>query len=403
MKICIIVDDYMPNSVKVAGKMMHELALEFHQNNHIVSVITPDDSLKEKYTIELYQGIKICRFKSGKIKNTWKPIRLLNEFFLSFRAKKYLKHWLNENPQDIIVFYSPTIFFSNLVSFLKKIWKCKSYLVLRDFFPQWTIDNGILKEGSFLVKFFRYYERQMYQVADRIGIQSPSNLRWYQNKFPKFSNVSLLYNWISEVSEDSNTKLKRSSSFRMKWNLMGKVIFFYGGNIGKAQHMASLLRLAELMLEEETASFIFLGAGDEYAFVEQQIESRRLKNTLLFPSVSQFEYIEILNEVDVGCISLNPMHKTHNFPGKILSYMQQGLPVLGCVNAGNDLKELINSSSAGYISIAGEDEVLYKNAKLLLNQRHRLEVGKNAKQTCKDKFSVKSAANEILSIASKSE
>ena len=35
------------------------------------------------------------------------------------------------------------------------------------------------------------------------------------------------------------------------------------------------------------------------------------------------------------------IHKTHNLPGKFLSYMQSGLPVLASINPGNDLAELI--------------------------------------------------------------
>ena len=49
MKICIIVDDYLPSSKKVAGKMMHELALEFTSRGHEVTIITPDPTLVSKF------------------------------------------------------------------------------------------------------------------------------------------------------------------------------------------------------------------------------------------------------------------------------------------------------------------------------------------------------------------
>lgn len=44
MKICLIVDDYMPDSIKVAAKMMHEFIL----NGHEVSVLTPDVKINTK-------------------------------------------------------------------------------------------------------------------------------------------------------------------------------------------------------------------------------------------------------------------------------------------------------------------------------------------------------------------
>lgn len=49
----------------------------------------------------------------------------------------------------------------------------------------------------------------------------------------------------------------------------------------------------------------------------------------------------------VGIVALDPRHKTHNLPGKFLSYMQAGLPVLASINPGNDLAELIQKKGLG--------------------------------------------------------
>lgn len=36
MQICIVVDDYIPNSTKIAAKMMHQLACGFESLGHEV-------------------------------------------------------------------------------------------------------------------------------------------------------------------------------------------------------------------------------------------------------------------------------------------------------------------------------------------------------------------------------
>jgi hypothetical protein len=51
----------------------------------------------------------------------------------------------------------------------------------------------------------------------------------------------------------------------------------------------------------------------------------------------------------VGVVALDPRHKTHNIPGKFLSYMQSGLPVLATINAGNDLADLIQAERVGRV------------------------------------------------------
>lgn len=393
MKILIIVDDYLPKSTKVAGKMMHELALEFLHSGLVVTVVTPDPDLKESYALDDLDGIKVLRFRSGRIKNVSKPIRLINEILLSFRAVKALSQWFSSNPHEFIVFYSPTIFWSGLVRYLKKIWKSPSYLILRDFFPQWVIDNGIIGKHSILAYLFRFYERKLYATADIIGIQSPANLKWFSETNPHLRNIQLLYNWASPLAKSKNSI---QVDIRKKYNLGNRIIFFYGGNIGHAQDMKNLLILAERMLTFSNVHFLFLGAGDEFQLVHDTIQNKNLSNCLLLESVSQELFTSILKQIDVGLFTLHPDHKTHNFPGKILGYMQVGVPILGAVNQGNDLKNVIENVNAGFVSNAGDHESLYRNAVTLLDAKLRKTIGKNAKNLLENTFSVTTSVEKIL-------
>ena len=59
----------------------------------------------------------------------------------------------------------------------------------------------------------------------------------------------------------------------------------------------------------------------------------------------------------VGVVALDPRHKTHNIPGKFLSCMQSGLPVLATINADNDLAELIQAERVGEAGYGGFREL----------------------------------------------
>ena len=89
MKILLIVDDYLPESTKIAPKMMHELALEFVVQSHEVLVVTPDsyqNYTKSNLNYSQLDGINVYRFPSGRLKNISKLLRLINEFLLPYRA-----------------------------------------------------------------------------------------------------------------------------------------------------------------------------------------------------------------------------------------------------------------------------------------------------------------------------
>jgi glycosyltransferase involved in cell wall biosynthesis len=178
----------------------------------------------------------------------------------------------------------------------------------------------------------------------------------------------------------------------------GKVVYFYGGNIGHAQDMMNMVRLAKNMQNEKAAHFVLVGAGDEVELVREAIEKKQLNNVTLLPSVKQDEFKQMLAEFDVGLFTLHREHKTHNFPGKLLGYMVQELPILGSINPGNDLKEIVGKASAGFVTINGQDEKLLENASKLLDDVLRKKMGKNAKQLLNNTFSVKSAAEQILAL-----
>lgn len=290
------------------------------------------------------------------------------------------------------MFYSPTIFFGFLVAKLKKVFDCRSYLVLRDLFPQWAIDEKMIGEHSPVTYYLRYFERINYQAADRIGLMSEKNIQVFSKLQPGFTSVEVLRNWVS-----SDLDVATESFWRKKLGLEDKVVFLYGGNIGKAQDMPNLMRLAFSMREEAKAQFVFVGQGESYQEVADFINSNGLQNVTLMPSISQDEFKGLLSEVDVGLFSLARTHTAHNFPGKILGYIACALPILGSVNPGNDLMDMVNAHQAGFVYENGDDEALLKAAQdLVASPELRQELGKNAKALLDSHFSVESAVNKIV-------
>ena len=393
MKICLIVDDYMPNSIKIAAKMMHELAIELNKQGHEITVLTPCNTISKSIDIIKLDNINVYRFKVGAIKNVAKVKRAINETLLSYNAWKSCKNLLINDKHDLIIYYSPTIFFGPLIAKLKKLWNVPSYLILRDIFPQWTIDNGILKESSIITKYFEFFESINYKHADKIGLMSQKNLEWFNKKYNLNNKTELLYNWASNTP--LTTKINK---YKKLYNLENKIVYFYGGNMGHAQDMMNIVRLAQNMKNHPDAHFVLVGAGDEVELIENKIIEDDIKKITLLPSVNQEEFKEMLSEFDIGLFTLNYNHQTYNFPGKLLGYMCESKPILGSVNPNNDLKDVIESANAGYISITGQDELLYENAVKLLDEKTRINMGENANNLLDRLFTVKSIAKQILSI-----
>ena len=267
------------------------------------------------------------------------------------------------------------------------------YLIVRDMFPQWIIDEGIIKEKSFAAYFFRYYEKLNYMTSDCIGVQSKANLNVFSARFPEYKNIKILRNW---ASIEPTPFEEHNYEFLKEHKIENKIIYFYGGNTGHAQDMENIMRLAKNMQRFKNAHFLIIGQGDEFDLTKKLKSKWKLENITILPSVSQSEFRSILAVIDIGLFSLAYNHTAHNFPGKLLGYMVESKPILGSVNPGNDLSEIIKSSQLDlYIlmvmmSLTKSAVSLYNNAEL------RKEMGINSRQLLLNEFSVDSAVNSIL-------
>ena len=222
MKILLIVDDYLPESTKAAAMMMHDLGAELLRKGHDVTVLTPSSNLRKSRDLVQLDGIEIWRFKSGRIKNCGRIRRAINESLLSWRAWRALRSTIINNRHEAIVYYSPSIFWGVLVRKLIKIWHVPAYLVLRDFFPQWAIDQNLIKAGSIIEKYFRFFERINYSPADIIGVMSENNQTWFREASGYDGRLEVLYNWGSEGA------IEPGNHYREFLGLQEKVVFFYG-------------------------------------------------------------------------------------------------------------------------------------------------------------------------------
>jgi O26-antigen biosynthesis N-acetyl-L-fucosamine transferase len=391
VRALILVDCYLP-SHKSSAKLTHDLGAEFHRRGHDVTILAPSNQMAQDCEVSIEDGLVVARVKTPRIKGASKLLRGIHEARLSSLVWKRAGKFLGDRPSDLIVFYSPTIFWGALVRRLKSLWHCPAYLILRDIFPQWAVDAGVLHRGL-IYEYFRRKEIEQYNQANVIAVQSPGDLEYFANNFAQRNYpLEVLYNWTA--THEVNLP---QTQYRATLGLQDKVVFFYGGSLGVAQDVDNILRLASNLKGRPDIRFLLVGDGTEVPRMRKVMAENNLGNILLLPPIEQREYLSMVSEFDVGLIALDRRLTTHNIPGKLLGYMYKGMPILGSVNHGNDLFTLIEKANAGYCIENGEDESLQEAAiKLASDSQLRLQMGKNARSLLEDRFSAEAAVEQIL-------
>jgi glycosyltransferase involved in cell wall biosynthesis len=340
MHIALIADTFPP--LRSSGAVqLRGLSHEFVRQGHKLTVMLPSSGLSTPWLIEDYNGVQVLRLRAPKTKDINYVRRTINEFLMPFAMLHNLrKSPLAKQRWDGVVWYAPSIFFGPLANALKKKSDCKAYLIIRDIFPDWAADMGLMGCGL-AYRFFKMIANYQYSVADVIGIQTQGNEAYFRNR--KDYQIEVLQNWLTD---DPNIGCSISVASTA---LAGRKIFVYAGNMGVAQGMNVLIDLAERLLNRVDIGFLFVGRGSEKQRLHEDVKARGLDNVIFFDEIDPTEIPGLYAQCHVGIVALDPRHKTHNIPGKFLSYMQAGLPVLASINPGTDLEEMIVSEKVGRV------------------------------------------------------
>jgi glycosyltransferase involved in cell wall biosynthesis len=401
MRVLLLVDVYLPHP-KSQAKLIHDLGAALVAEGHAVAIAAPSENARADVEVTDEDGMRVARVRGPRIKGANKVMRAIHEERLSSLMWRRGRRFFEGERFDLVVYYSPTIFFARLVRRLKRLWGCPSYLILRDIFPQWAVDAGVLRKGV-VWRFFRRRELQQYAAADVIAVQSPRNLDYFRTALARRRyRLEVLYNWTlledGDAPPGAGAPSRERGALRARLGLRDEVVFFYGGNIGVAQDMDNIMRLARAFPRDPRALFLLVGDGSEVERLSATIRDERIDNVRILPAVGQREYLAMLREVDVGLISLDRRLKTQNFPGKLLGYMQTGLPVLASLNPGNDLGPLLVDAEAGLCAENGEDGKLLGHAVALARDAAlRARMGLNGRRLLEARFSARGAARQVVS------
>ncbi len=383
MKFLFITITYVPER-KSASFLLADLCEDLVRNGHVVSVITFADWIQTKVLSEEINGVTVYRIKIPSFSNS-KIKRAFIELSLSSKIIKLLKNNHFIKP-DGIVFYSPSIFFGKAVKFAKNKWSIKSFLIIRDLFPDWAVDIGILKKG-FVYKFFKYYEKVMLVNSDFIGVESKKDIV-HCKEISEKSDVFHFYNWSNTLFDSTDVKSDVISD--------KKINIIYGGVLGVAQDLLTFLEEMETNKDVlQNFRTIIIGNGDQENEIKNLVQNTSL-DIIYLNSMTKDKYLSLVKQCQVGLVVLNKKLKANNYPGKTFDYMKYSLPIIAYLNFPNEFGEMIEDNDLGYYVNERTYSLREALTNLVDNPSRMLEKGRNSNKILKEKFNVSRASKEII-------
>ena len=328
-----------------------DLLRKFHKEGHRLWVVKISPS--EKTYPEEKEGLCIINVATPLLTGQRNLIKKgYATLMIGKRFIKAIKQFVQEE-FDLILYATPPITFVNVIRYLeKRNPQAKSYLLLKDIFPQNALDLGMLSTHGLkgvVYRLFRKQEKSLYRVSDYIGCMSPANVQYLLKHNPEVSKeiVEICPNSY-DVYEETLSGYDVVLSVREKFHLpLDKPILIYGGNLGKPQGIPFLLECLKANKDREDCHFVLVGDGTEYHKIEDWVRREGPRNVSLYKRLPKIDYDSLVNACDIGLIFLDYHFTIPNYPSRLLSYLMAKKPILASTDPVSDVGTVAEANGYG--------------------------------------------------------
>ena len=361
-----------------------DLLRMFVRQGHEVFVISPVEKRFQTQTHLVHEdGATILRLQIGNIQQTNSIEKGITTVKLEPTIRKAIKRFFFDVKFDLVLYSTPPITLVSPVRYVKRRDGARTYLLLKDIFPQNAVDIGMMSTAGIrgvLYRLFRCKEKKLYAISDNIGCMSQANVDYIIAHNPEIDpkKLEVCPNSIEIIDKSVDAETRRQ--IRQKYGIpLDKKVFVYGGNLGKPQGVPYIIECLKKCKEIQDAFFLIVGGGTEYHLIDEYVQNSMQANLKLMQRLPHDDYDTLVAACDVGMLFLDHRFTIPNFPSRLLSYMQAKLPVIACTDPNTDVGKVVVEGGFGWW-IESNDADCFRELICRCTQSIEPKLGENAFQ-----------------------
>lgn len=351
---------YYAPDVASTGQILQDLA-EGMKDDFDVTVVCTVPSytgvIAEKYKskrvyCEEINGIHVLRVQVPEFEKSNKISRIKNLLAYYFGARKATGI---AGLQDYVFTISqPPIMGGLLGVYGKKMLGAKLIYCIQDFNPEQIMATGYIRFKAFL-RAAIWLDKKSCRNSDLVVTVGRDLCETLEQRFQgeKVPNYVMINNWINE-NEIKPLPFDEPNviAFRKQFNLEGKYVIMYSGNIGFYYDLEGLFRVIESVQNVKTPDgrdvvFVFVGEGAVLGKLKDYQQQHHMMNIVFIPYQERERLIYSLNAADVHwCVNARGI-KGISCPSKFYGIAAVGKPVLAVLENGTEIRMLIEKIGCG--------------------------------------------------------
>lgn len=375
-----------------------DLLRQFRDAGHNVYIVSPIERRhKQPTTLSTAHGVRHVQVKIGNITQNSLLEKGLSTVLIEHQYLRAIERYFPFIRFHLILYATPPITFERVIRVMKLKHDAKTYLLLKDIFPQNAVDLQMMKKDGYLHHYFRRKEQKLYALSDVIGCMSQANVDYIHHHHPTIPahTIKICPNSIEPhfLESTDNDKYQIRTKYQIP---LDKTVFIYGGNIGKPQGIPFMLQCLHFLERRQDAFFVIVGSGTELQTIESFLDVNKLTNVLLLQALPKEDYDELVASCDVGLIFLDVRFTIPNFPSRLLSYMEAGLPVLTATDEATDIGRIVEEAGFGLSCVSDNAAQFEQQVVALLDAKKRAQMGQRARQFLSEHYTAAQAYETII-------
>lgn len=387
MKRLIFLNRFFHPDQSATSQILGDLAFHLAAAGYEVHVVTSrslyDNSKIELPVHEVMQGVNIHRLRTvrfGRSRLAGRALDYLSFYFLMWR---HLLAFVRNG--DVIIAKTDPPLLSIPANWAGRLRGAKMVHWLQDIYPEIAIKLGVpFFKGPVGWLLARARDRSLKRAAAVVvlGQQMEATLRERG-----VSHVHVIPNWaddnlIAPIPAALN-------GLRREWNLDGKFVVGYSGNLGRAHEYETVLAAAERLRGHSRVVFVVIGGGARSNALSHRVRQRNLDSQFRFLPYQKRDQLKYsLSVADVHWVSLNPAVEGLMVPSKFYGIAAAGRPVIAVAAKNGEIANLVQQYDCGFAVEPGDSKAFVEAILTLEADPQRCEaMGDRARAMLEANFS----------------
>lgn len=377
---------------QMAGPLFRELAEDLSNNfNQKSELFTghPD-------TLEYINRIEMLNITKSPVYNRKSKLtRIVSWLKYTFLA--FFKMIFAQKGTLIFIVSNPPLL-GPLAWLVSKVRKLPYIVLVYDMHPDTMISFGVLNEGSFPVKVWRFINKCVWENATAVytigDVMAEKLSEQFDIDKTQLKHVGVIPPWAD--TENIKPIQKSLNPLVNELGQLSCITVLYSGNMGISHDIDSMLKAAKLLSYRKDIKFLFIGEGEKWQHAYDFVIKEQLDNVQVLPFQSEERLPYTMALADISLVALDKGAEGLMVPSKMYYYMAAGSAVIGICQGRNDLEQSLLKGNSGLTVLPSEPELLSKKILSLtddLNELKRLK--ENARASSVAHFSRKACIEKL--------